>query len=79
MEIFEQSGEPERRVIKATVIALEKEFSEFQKDPRAALAKVRAGSVALARRLADKEGHYCRCRLNRRIAYGRYCRIVSKL
>ncbi len=57
VEIFEQSGKLERRVTKATVTALEKEFSEFERDPKAALARVRARSRELASRLAGKDGH----------------------
>ncbi len=57
VEIFEQSDKPERRVTKATVAALEKEFSEFERDPKAALARVRERSRGLARRLAGKDGH----------------------
>jgi hypothetical protein len=57
VEIFEQSDKPERRVTKATVTALEKEFSEFERDPQAALTKVRDRSRELASRLAGKDGH----------------------
>ena len=57
VEVFEQSGKPERRVTKATVTALEKEFSEFERDPKDALARVRARSRELASRLAGKDGH----------------------
>lgn len=57
VEIFEQSGKPERRVTKATVTVLEKEFSEFEMDPEGALARVRARSRELASRLAGKNGH----------------------
>ncbi len=57
VEIFEQSGKPERRVTKATVAALEKEFSAFERDPKAALERVRGGSRALATRLAGNDGH----------------------
>jgi hypothetical protein len=57
VEIFEQSGNLERRVTKATVTALEKEFSEFEKGPKAALASARARSRDLARRLAGNDGH----------------------
>jgi hypothetical protein len=57
VEIYEQSGKLERRVTKATVTALEKEFSEFEKNPKAALVKVRARSRDLASRLAGKDGH----------------------
>jgi hypothetical protein len=56
VEIFEQSGNSERRVTKATVAALEKEFSEVLKDPQAALARARSSSNELARRLGDKDG-----------------------
>ena len=56
VEIFEQSGKPERRVTKATVAALEKEFSEFLMDPEDALAGARARSNELASRFADKDG-----------------------
>ncbi|MGD9009614.1 MAG: hypothetical protein PVG41_16940 [Desulfobacteraceae bacterium] len=57
VEIFEQSGKPERRVTKATVAALEKEFSEFERAPETALAEVRARSRQLANRLVGKDGH----------------------
>ncbi len=56
VEIFEQSNQPERRVTKATVNALEKEFSEFEKNSQAAIANVRARSNELASRLAGKDG-----------------------
>jgi hypothetical protein len=57
VEIFEQSSKPERRVTKATIAVLEKEFSEFERDPKGALARVRARSRELASRLAGKDGH----------------------
>jgi hypothetical protein len=57
VEIFEQSGTPERRVTKATMLVLEKEFSEFERDPEAALARVRDRSRELAARLAGKDGY----------------------
>ncbi len=57
VEIFEQSNRPERRVTKATVIILEKEFSDFERDPKAALARARRRSRELASRLAFKDGH----------------------
>ena len=60
VEIFEQSGKPERRVTKATVSALEKEFSEFERDPKAALKRVRARSSKLASRLIGKDGQLFR-------------------
>lgn len=57
VEIFEESGKPERRVTKATVTALEKEFGEFERDPQTALARARARSRELASRLAGRDGH----------------------
>ena len=56
VEIFEQSGKPERRVTKATVAALEKEWAEFLKNPEAALAQAQARSRDLAKRLVGKDG-----------------------
>jgi hypothetical protein len=56
VEIFEQSGKPERRVTKATVAALEQEFSKFLVDPENALAGARARSNELARRLVGQDG-----------------------
>ena len=56
VEIFEQSGRPERRITKATVAALEKEFSEYLRNPEDALARVQARSRELASRLAGKDG-----------------------
>jgi hypothetical protein len=55
VEIFEQSDKPERRVTKATVTALENEFSEFLKDPEYVLAGVQARSRELATRIAGKD------------------------
>ncbi len=60
VEIFEESGKLERRVTKATVTALEKEFSEFERDPAVALERVRAKSRELAKRLAGQDGHSLR-------------------
>lgn len=57
VELFEQSGQPERRVTKATIAALEKEFAEFGRDPDAAIARARARSAALAQRLVGSDGH----------------------
>lgn len=48
VEIFEQSGNLERRVTEATVAVLELEFAEFLRNPRDAVAKARARSRALA-------------------------------
>jgi len=56
VEVFEQSGKPERRVTKATVTALEEEFSEFLKNPQDAVAAAKARSRELASRLAGKDG-----------------------
>ncbi len=57
VEIFEQSSKPERRITKATVAALEKEFSEFLSDPTAALSRARSRSREWANRLAGKDQH----------------------
>ncbi len=57
VEIFEQSDNPERRVTKATVANLEKEFSEFLKNPEAAVTAARTRSRELASRLAGDDGH----------------------
>ena len=57
VEIFEESGYPERRITKATVTALEKEFAEFLKNPEKAVSTARAKSRDLARLLADKDNH----------------------
>lgn len=57
VEIFEQSGSPERRVTKATVSALEGEFAEFLGNPEEAVARARKRSRELARRLAGGDGH----------------------
>jgi len=57
VEIFEQSENPERRVTKATLANLEEEFSEFLKDPEAAVASARTRSRELASRLAGSDGH----------------------
>lgn len=56
LEIFEQSDAPERRVTKATLSALEKEFAEFSQDPAAALSNAHARSRELAIRFAGEEG-----------------------
>ena len=53
VEIFEQSGNPERRITKATVMALEKEFAKFLKNPEDAVSTSRK----LASRLTDKDKH----------------------
>lgn len=57
VEIFEQSGSPERRVTKATVANLEKEFSEFLSQPEASVSKARTRSRELASRLAGDDKH----------------------
>ncbi|MEM7144195.1 MAG: hypothetical protein AAF591_03605 [Verrucomicrobiota bacterium] len=56
VEIFEQSDSSERRVTKATVAALEKEFSKFLMDPQAALVEARSRAKELASHLVDKDG-----------------------
>jgi hypothetical protein len=53
VELFEQSGTRERRVTKATILALEKEFTAFLKDPQQAVEKARARSRDLAVRLGS--------------------------
>ncbi len=60
VEIFEQSGNPERRVTKATVANLEEEFSEFLKNPEAAVTAARTRSRELASRLAGDDEHQFR-------------------
>lgn len=57
VEIFEQSDNPERRMTKATVANLEEEFSEFLKNPEAAVTAARTRARELASRLAGDEGH----------------------
>ncbi|NLT48379.1 MAG: hypothetical protein GXX92_08180 [Clostridiales bacterium] len=57
VEIFEQSGSPERRVTKSTVANLEKEFFDFLKSPEAAVTAARKRSRELASRHAGDDGH----------------------
>lgn len=57
VEIFEQSGNPERRITKASLAKLEEEFSEFLKDPENAVAIARARSRELATRFAGDTGN----------------------
>lgn len=56
VEIFEQSGTPERRITKATLQALEKEFSGFVANPAETLANARGKARDLALRLACTDG-----------------------
>ncbi|MFZ9938091.1 MAG: hypothetical protein ACO3JG_13690, partial [Luteolibacter sp.] len=56
VEIFEQSGNAERRITKATIEALEKEFSGFVVNPSEAVADARGRARDLARRLAGNDG-----------------------
>lgn len=56
VEVFEQSTQPERRVTKATLAALEKEFSDFMKDPDEILNQARFRSRELAKAIADTDG-----------------------
>lgn len=56
VEIFEQSGRSERRITRATVAALEKEFSQFERDPESALVGARSRARELAGRLAGRDG-----------------------
>lgn len=60
VEIFEQSDKPERRITKATLTALEAEFSEFEKNPQTSIALMRGKSDVLAKRLAGKDSHLFR-------------------
>lgn len=57
VELFEQSDNLERRVSKATIDTLEKEFAEFLVNPEAAIAKARGRSRELAKRLAGPSAH----------------------
>ena len=56
VEIFEQSKAAERRVTQASIAVLEGEFSEFLKDPPAAVGRAKQSSRALALRLAGTTG-----------------------
>ncbi|QIF02591.1 hypothetical protein [Roseimicrobium sp. ORNL1] len=62
VEIFEESSKPERRVTKVTVSALEKEFSEFAKDPEASISTARGKNRDLARRFAGSDNQPFRLR-----------------
>lgn len=62
VEIFEQSDSPERLVTKATIANLEKEFSEFLKNPEASVKEARNKSRELASRLAGDDTHPFRLR-----------------
>jgi hypothetical protein len=57
VELFEQSNNLERRVTKATMDFLEKEFAEFLANPKAAVTKARGRSRELAKRLAGTSTH----------------------
>jgi len=57
VEIFEQSNNPERRVTKATISQLEKEFSEFLKAPEAAVKDARLKARELVTRMAGDDKH----------------------
>ncbi len=56
VEIFEQSGTRERRITKATIEALEKEFSGFVANPSQAVADARGKARVLALRRAGTDG-----------------------
>lgn len=56
VEIFEQSKALERRATKASIATLESEFSEFLRDPSAAVAVAKKQSRDLALRSADTTG-----------------------
>lgn len=55
VEIFEQSGAPERRVTKATLAALEEEFAKFLKNPQDVVAAAQIGSREMAIRFAGQD------------------------
>lgn len=55
VEIFEQSNNLERRITKAIMTNLEKEFSEFLNDPEAAVAEARTRSKRLSSLLAGDD------------------------
>lgn len=57
IEIYEQSDNLERRITKTTITTLETEFSDFVRNPKAALDEARARSRAWADRHAGEEGH----------------------
>lgn len=56
VEVFEQSTALERRVTKASIATLEAEFSEFLKDPSAAVRRAQGRSRELALRLGGAGG-----------------------
>lgn len=56
VELFEQSAQSERRVTKATIAALEKEFATFLRNPQDAVSQAKAHSRDLASRLAGNDG-----------------------
>lgn len=60
VEVFEQSNNLERRVTKATLAALEVEFSEFSKDPQTAIARAKAESRELAQKGSTDDVHLFR-------------------
>ncbi|MES2307440.1 MAG: hypothetical protein V4507_01140 [Verrucomicrobiota bacterium] len=62
IEIFEQSNKPERRITKATITALENEFSEFQKDPQSAIERARERSRKLVESSVDSKDFPIRLR-----------------
>ncbi len=62
LELFEQSPARERRITKATIAVLEKEWSQFEQDPQAAIAEACVRSEQLASELADKDEHLLRLR-----------------
>ncbi len=57
VEVFEQSDKPERRLTKATIAALEKEFEEYLRNPKDAVAAAKTRSGEWASRHAGKDGH----------------------
>ena len=57
VELFEQSSAPERRITKAMIAELEKEFARFLENPEAAINEAKSRASALARRINDTQGN----------------------
>ena len=60
IEVFEQSAAPERRVTKATLVAIENDFSKFLTNPKEAVEAAQARSGELASRLVGNDGEVFR-------------------
>jgi len=55
VELFEQSSAPERRITKAAIGELEKEFARFLDNPEAAVNEARLRSAGIASRIGARE------------------------